>query len=135
MKIIYNQSMSFRYLVIEDAAFIRELIKGVCRSAGGVCVGESEGGTSAVELVKQTLPDVVFLDLVLPGKNGVQLAGEIRTSWPEARLIACTSLDDSLIHQQALENGIDEIMMKPFTREKLIQTLDHQLSKRKEVAT
>lgn len=127
--------MAFRYLVIEDAAFIRELIKGVCRSVGGVCVGESEGGPGVAELVRQTLPDIIFLDLVLPGKNGVQLASEIRKSWPEARLIACTSLDDSSIHAQAIENGIDEIMTKPFTREKLIQTLDHQLSKRREVAT
>ncbi len=127
--------MAFRYLVIEDAAFIRELIKGVCKSAGGLCVGESEGGPSVADLVRQTLPDIVFLDLVLPGKNGVQLAEEIRKSWPEARLIACTSLDDSAIHEQAIENGIDEIIMKPFTREKLIQTLDRQLSKRKEVAT
>ena len=127
--------MSFRYLVIEDAAFIRELIKGVCKSAGGVCVGESEGGASAVELVKQTLPDIIFLDLVLPGKNGVELAVEIRGTWPEARLIACTSLEIESVHTQALQSGIDEIMMKPFTREKLIQTLDSQLSKRKEVAT
>ncbi len=127
--------MSFRYLIIEDAAFIRELIKGVCRSAGGVCVGESEGGSAVAELVRKTLPDIIFLDLVLPDKNGVDLAQEIRKSWPEARLIACTSLDGPGIHEKALNSGIDEIMMKPFTREKLIQTLNNQLSKRNEVAT
>ena len=126
--------MSFRYLIIEDAAFIRELIKGVCKSAGGVCVGESDGADSALQLVKETLPDIIFLDLVLPGRNGVELAGEIRQAWPEARVIACTSLDAPSIHQKALQNGIDEIVMKPFTKNQLIQSIENQLIQRKEVA-
>jgi two-component system chemotaxis response regulator CheY len=127
--------MAFRYVIVEDAAFIRELIKGVCQSVGGVCVGESEGGMGTVDLVRQTLPDLIFIDLVLPERNGVELAAEIRKSWPAAHLIACTSIDTDSVLQKALQSGIDEIISKPFTREKLIQVLENQLSKKREVAT
>lgn len=127
--------MSFRYLVIEDAGFIRELIKGVCNSIGGVCVGESQDGNYVVDLVRQTLPDIVILDLVLPGQNGISVATEVRKAWPEARIVACTSLSEPEIHQRAIESGVDAIVDKPFTLEKLSTILVEQISRRSEVAT
>jgi two-component system, chemotaxis family, chemotaxis protein CheY len=127
--------MTFRYLVIEDAGFVRELIKGVCNSIGGVCVGECEDGLHALDLVRQTLPDLIVWDLVLPGQNGVVLAADLRKTWPEAKIIACTSLTDTAIHRKAVENGVDAIVEKPFTLEKLSEVLKNQISNRNEVAT
>jgi two-component system chemotaxis response regulator CheY len=127
--------MSFRYLVIEDAGFVRELIKGVCNSMGGVCVGECEDGGQSVELVRQTLPDLIILDLVLPGQNGITVAALLRKAWPEAKIVACTSLTDKSIHQKALESGVDAIVDKPFTLEKISEVLKDQISRRNEVAT
>lgn len=126
--------MKCRYLIIEDAAFIRELIKGACSSVGAICVGESDGGRHAIELFMDTLPDVVFLDLVLPGQNGVQLAGEFRKIWPEARIIACSSIDDERIIKKARENGIDAYISKPFTKEQILETLKGQIQRKNEVA-
>jgi two-component system chemotaxis response regulator CheY len=127
--------MSFRYLIIEDAGFVRELIKGVCNSIGGVCVGESEDGRTALDLVRQTLPDLIVLDLVLPGQNGISIATELRKAWPEAKIIACTSLSEPSIHKKALESGVDAIVDKPFTVDKLSEILKDQISRRSEVAT
>lgn len=127
--------MSFRYLVIEDAGFIRELIKGICNSVGGVCVGESEIGTEGLELVRQTLPDIVILDLVLPGQNGVMVAAEIRKVWPDAKIVACTSLTDEKIYKKAKENGVDIIVNKPFTVDSLSLAINDIITKRSEAAT
>lgn len=127
--------MSFRYFVIDDAAFIRELIKGLCEPLGGVCVGEGEGQEDILSAIRKTLPEVVFIDLVLPGKNGLQVATEIRKAWPEARLIACSSLDKNQFLKKAQTAGIDDYIEKPFTQESFTSVLKKQISQKKEVAT
>lgn len=127
--------MSFRYLVIDDAGFIREMLKGICNAIGGVYVGEAEGNPEALQLVRETLPDIILLDFVLPGQNGMSLALEFRKVWPEGRIIGCTSLDSIEIHQQALSNGVDIIVTKPFTKESIAEAIHSQMSERKEVAT
>lgn len=69
--------MKIRYVVIDDA-FIRELIKNIMSSQGAVCAGEAADGIAGVELVQDTLPDLAFVDMVMPRMNGIETAKSLK---------------------------------------------------------
>lgn len=110
--------MALRYVAVDDAAFIRELLKSVMSSEGHLCVGEAGDGVEAVSVTAKTLPDLVFLDLVMPRKTGLQAAKEILEIWPEARLIACTTLEEEQIGDENRRN-FHAFLVKPFSKESL----------------
>ena len=115
--------MKYTFIVVDDAPFIRELISNFMRSQGHICVGEADDGRRALSLVTKTLPDIVFLDLVLPVKNGVQVAREMRDLWPQAKIVAVSSLiegDTSSIFERTL---FDHQLAKPFTKAQLLECL------------
>lgn len=125
--------MKVRYLLVDDAPFIRELIKAALTPLGHVCVGEANDAIEAVELVARTLPDVVFLDLVMPGRNGLQCAQDILDAWPSTKLIACTTLEkDDLAGREA---GItfQAWLSKPFTQDGLKDAISECFPRPKEL--
>lgn len=120
--------MNFRFAVIDDAPFIRELLKQIATQAGGICVGEAETGAGGLELVRRFLPDVVFLDLVMPGKSGLEIISETKQVWPDLKIIACSTLDDPKTINRARELGADEYLTKPFTQAQITSALERLLS-------
>lgn len=115
--------MAFRFAIIDDAGFIRELLKQIGLQAGGVFVGEAENGTTGIELIKKALPDVLFLDLVMPEKNGLEIIAMAREIWPDIKIIACSTLDQDPIITKAKLLGVSEYITKPFTKEQVLQSL------------
>jgi two-component system chemotaxis response regulator CheY len=124
----YTSSMNFRFAVIDDAPFIRELLKQLATQAGGVCIGEAETGTGGLELVRRFLPDVIFLDLVMPGKNGLEIIAETKLIWPELKIIACSTLDDEKTMSRARALGVDVYLTKPFTQAQITSALERLLN-------
>ena len=124
--------MSFRYVVADDAAFIRELLKSVMKNEGHLCVGEASDGTEAISAVAQALPDVIFLDIVMPRKTGVQAAREIAEIWPVGKRIACTTLEEEQLkpEDRALFHAF---LVKPFTKENLLEAITTALGTSSEV--
>lgn len=115
--------MSFRFIIIDDAPFIRELIRNIATQVGGHCVGVAESGLGGLELIQKALPDLAFLDLVMPEKNGLEIISDAKKIWPDLKIIACSTLDQDSIIQKAMSSGVDLYLTKPFTKEKIIQSL------------
>lgn len=115
--------MSFRYIVIDDAAFVGELIKNILKGAGAICVGQALNGEEGFRLFEKTLPDLVILDMVMPKENGIELARKIREVSHETILIACSTLDDRNIIDNAMDVGCNEYVVKPFSKESLLQVV------------
>lgn len=115
--------MSFRYIVIDDAAFVGELIKNILKDSGGLCVGQALNGEEGFRLFEKTLPDLVILDMVMPKENGIELARKIREISHDIIIIACSTLDDRTIIENATDVGCNEYIVKPFTKESLIQVV------------
>lgn len=115
--------MSFRYIVIDDAAFVGELVKNILKSAGAICVGQALNGEEGFRLFEKTLPDLVILDMVMPKENGIELARKIREVSRETVLIACSTLDDRNIIDNAMDVGCNEYVVKPFSKEGLLQVV------------
>lgn len=119
--------MKIRFVVVDDAAFLRELIKNIVTSAGGVCVGEAENGDEAISLVQTTLPDIVFLDMVMPGRNGIETAKILKEIHPEIRIIGCSTIDQEVFIQKAREVGFDAYILKPFNKDQVINAISEVL--------
>ncbi len=109
--------MSFRYIIIDDATFVGELIKNILKSSGAVCVGQALNGEEGFRLFKKTLPDLIVLDMVMPKENGIELARKIRELSYEVVIIACSTLDDKTIIENAMDVGCNDYIVKPFTKE------------------
>ena len=124
--------MKFRFAVVDDTAFIREIIKNIGESLGGVCVGEGENGRDAVLIVKRTLPDLLFLDLVMPIKNGLEVLEEIKETWPDLKIVACSTLDQQHIIDDATKKGVHHYLTKPFSKEEIELSIDKLILARKD---
>ncbi|WP_413559301.1 response regulator [Bdellovibrio sp. HCB209] len=119
--------MKIRFAVIDDAAFLRELIKNIMSDAGHTCVGEAENGNDGIRLVGTVLPDLVFLDMVMPNRNGLETARAIKENHPEVKIIGCSTIDDKAMIDKATQAGFDGYVTKPFTKEQLFTAISKVL--------
>jgi two-component system chemotaxis response regulator CheY len=124
--------MKFRFAIADDAAFVREIIKNIGESLGGICVGEAEDGRECIEIVKKTLPDLLFLDLVMPIRNGLEILEELRDLWPDLKIVACSTLDQKPIIEEALKKGVHQYLTKPFSKQEIELAIDRLVLTRKE---
>ncbi len=116
--------MSARILIVDDAPFIRELLRHLLQSHGHDVVGEGTNGQEAVELADELKPDIILMDIVMPEKSGIEAAAEILKTQPQARIIACSTLDQEAMILKALEAGCCHYVVKPFDAKKLLDSID-----------
>lgn len=113
-----------RYVIADDAPFVHELIKNILSDLNLKLIGSALNGNEAVELVGKTLPDLIFLDLVMPYKNGLEVAREVKEIWPDLKIIGMSTIDDEKIIQDSKGSGVDEFLEKPFTKESILKILN-----------
>jgi YesN/AraC family two-component response regulator len=80
--------MVYRVLIVDDAGFIREIIAHVCKDFGCDMIFESDSGDQAIGLANKIKPHLIFLDLVMPIKNGLETAKIILNANPTLKIIA-----------------------------------------------
>lgn len=119
--------MKIRFAVVDDAAFLRELVKNIVTSAGGTCVGEAGNGDEAIALVQSTVPDLVFLDMVMPLRNGIETAKAIKELYPDIKIIGCSTIDQEALVQKAYDAGFDAYITKPFSKDQILESISKVL--------
>lgn len=113
-----------KILIVEDASFLSEMVKEVLTKAGHHIVGVAEDGKQAVDMANYYRPDLILMDLVLPGMSGIEATQKIIETQPEARIVAFSTLDDETIMQQALEAGCCNFLPKPFKKQELMAIVE-----------
>jgi DNA-binding response OmpR family regulator len=105
-------------LLIEDDSRIREIVeRGL--GARGFVVSAAADGHSGIDLASKLDVDLVLLDLVLPGKSGLEVLEDIRARKPRLPVIALTALDETSQKIGGLDAGADDYITKPFSIEEL----------------
>lgn len=117
--------MQIRFIVIDDAPFIRELIKNVASSSGAMFVGEAGDGIEGVELAEKTLPDLAFIDIVMPNQNGFETAKILKTKIPDLKIVACSTLDSADMIANAKASGVDAYIGKPFSKQQILFEMEN----------
>lgn len=115
--------MALRVLVVDDAGFIRQILTSLLTELGCDVVGEARNGAEAVLRAKAVEPDLIFMDMVLPQKNGAEAATEILESRPECRIVAMSTATEEVVRARAIQAGCIRFLEKPFKREALIAIL------------
>ncbi len=104
-----------RVLLVDDNALTRYTIKSLLDKLGHEVVAEAEDGPSAVKYFSELKPDVVFLDLILPGRSGVEVLEDLRAVDPAARVVVVTAVDQDEIDRRLADKGVSAILRKPFS--------------------
>lgn len=105
-----------RILICDDAGFVREILSRALFDLGYEVVGEARDGMEVVAQAAELQPDVIFLDLVLPLKNGAEAAKEIQDVARSASLVLLSSLDPEFVEKTAQVLGAKAVLTKPFTK-------------------
>jgi two-component system, chemotaxis family, chemotaxis protein CheY len=112
-----------RLLVVDDALFMRKLIRGVAAEAGWDVVGEACDGAEAVALYQQHHPDLVTMDLVMPVMGGLEALRQIRALDPQAKVVVVTALDQKQALMDSIRDGAIDFIVKPFERQRVLNLL------------
>ena len=124
--------MAFRFIIAEDAPFLREMMKENLNSIGGVCVAECGNGSECIEKYRLYLPDILLIDLVMPQKNGIEALKEIADINPEVKVIICTTLDQDQFDISAIPLKETFYLQKPFQKNELIEKINLALKTQEE---
>lgn len=112
-----------KILLVDDNLLTRSMIKDLLTEMGHQVTAEAENGNEAVKFFTEFKPELVLLDLIMPGKSGLETLEEIRTLDPGARVVMVTAVQQDAMTQQLLEKGAAAVLHKPFMYEELAEVL------------
>ena len=115
---------AIRILVVDDHPFLREGVRAVVETQHDMrVVGEAESGAEAIRLHAELMPDVVLMDLQMPGLSGDQAITAIRKQSPGARIVVLTTYDGDAHALRALRAGAAGYLLKSSLRKELLQAI------------
>lgn len=104
-----------KVLIVDDNSGTRSMIKVILRQTGHTVVGEAGDGEEAVKAFTELKPDVVLLDIIMPGKSGIDVLSEIIKLDPEAKVIMVTAVDQDTVNSDLARRGAAAVIYKPFS--------------------
>lgn len=120
--------MATRVLVVDDAAFMRHMIKGILSGMGAEVVGEAANGEEACDKYDQLKPDLVTMDLVMPKKGGLDALKDIRAKDPKARVVVISAIDQRQPLLDALKLGAADYVVKPFEKDRVEEAINRVIA-------
>jgi NarL family two-component system response regulator LiaR len=116
---------SIRILIADDHTLVRQGLRQLCEGMGGfTVVAEAIDGAQAVTLARTTLPDVILMDIVMPGMDGVQAIRQIIAATPTARIIALTMYREEHYMLDAIRAGARGYLLKTVEAAELIAAIE-----------
>ncbi|HED65070.1 MAG TPA: response regulator transcription factor, partial [Planctomycetes bacterium] len=124
-----TQTMSMKILVVEDEEALAFGIRDALTHAG-YDVSVAHEGNTALEMMKEQPFDLVVLDIMLPGKSGLEVLKELRQEKHDLRVVVLTALADESDVLRGFELGADDYMAKPFSPRELVARINAQFRRR-----
>ncbi len=115
--------MGKKVLIVDDAAFMRMLLKDIITKAGYEVVGEASNGKEAVEKYKELKPDIVTMDITMPEMNGIEAVKEIKKIDPNAKIIMVSAMGQQAMVIEAIQAGARDFIVKPFQPARVIEAI------------
>lgn len=119
--------MAGRILIVDDAAFMRMMIKDILTKNGFEVVGEAVDGAQAVEKYKETSPDLVTMDITMPEMDGITSLREIKKFDPNAKIIMCSAMGQQAMVIDAIQAGAKDFIVKPFQADRVLEAIKKTL--------
>ena len=119
-----TEAKTIRVMLVDDHAVVRSGLSAFLMAYDDLeLVGEASGGEEAIRLCQQFLPDVILMDLVMPGMDGATTTGLIRESCPQTQVIALTSFKEQELVEGALQAGAIGYLLKDISADELANAI------------
>ncbi len=115
--------MSHSVLIVDDAEFMRVMLRDIVESMGYTVAGEAADGDGAIEEYSRLKPDLVLLDITMPEKDGTEALKTILARDPLATVVMITALGQKEQVLAAIKAGARDFIIKPFDQERVVDTL------------
>lgn len=111
-------------LIVDDAAFMRLLIKSALEKNGFAVIGEAGNGREAVKFYKTLKPDIVTMDITMPDMTGLEALSSIMEFDSKAKIVMISSMGQEAFVREAVIKGAKSFLVKPFKENQLVKTLE-----------
>lgn len=115
-------------LIVDDASFMRMMIKDILTKNGFTVLGEAENGLKAIEKYKELNPDLVIMDITMPEMDGIQAVKEIKKANSNAKIIMCSAMGQQAMVIEAIQAGAKDFIVKPFQADRVVEAVKKVLS-------
>lgn len=115
--------MSKRILIVDDAAFMRMMIKDILSKNGYEVVGEAENGLKAIEKYKELTPDLVLMDITMPEMDGIEAVKRIKAIDNNAKIVMCSAMGQQAMVIESIQSGARDFIVKPFQAERVLEAI------------
>ncbi len=115
-------------LIVDDALFMRTMLRDIVEEGGYRVVGEAEDGRDAVKKVTELNPDIVLMDIVMPDMGGIDALKKIRAVSPETTVVMCSAMGQKVLIEEALLAGASNFIIKPFQPAEVLEVLESALT-------
>ena len=114
-------------MIVDDAAFMRMMLKDILTKNGFTVLGEAENGAVAVDKYMEIKPNLTIMDITMPEMDGLQAVKEIRKRDPQARIVMCSAMGQQAMVIEAIQSGAKDFVVKPFQAERVVEAVTKAL--------
>lgn len=115
--------MATKVMIVDDAAFMRMMIKDILTKNGYEVVAEAENGVKAVEKYQEVRPDLTTMDITMPEMDGITAMKQIKDSDPSAKIIMCSAMGQQAMVIEAIQSGARDFIVKPFQPDRVLEAV------------
>lgn len=119
--------MGRKILIVDDALFMRTLIKKALQQLNDVIFLEAGDGEAACKLYEEEKPDLVIMDITMPEMDGIEALKVIRKIDPKAAVVMCSAMGQDSMVVEAIKAGAKDFIVKPFKNERIAATVNRIL--------
>ncbi len=112
-----------KIMIVDDAAFMRMMIKDALTKAGYTDLLEAADGAIALETFKTEKPDLVLMDITMPNMNGLDALKAIKAHDPNASIIMCSAMGQEPMVIDAIKSGAKDFIVKPFKPNRIVEAV------------
>ena len=105
--------MGTKVLIVDDAAFMRMMLRDILAKNGFDVVGEADNGKVAVQMYNELKPDVVTMDITMPEMDGIAAVKEIKAADPGAKIVMVSAMGQQAMVIEAIRSGAADFIVKP----------------------
>lgn len=118
-----------RVLIVDDAAFMRMMLKNILTQNNFEVIGEADTGAKGVAQYRDLRPDIITMDITMPDMDGITAVKEIKKLDATAKIIMCSAMGQQEVVLDAVKAGAVDFIVKPFQPERVLESFNRALAR------
>lgn len=112
-----------KILIVDDAAFMRMMLKDILTKNGYTVIGEASNGAEALTKYQELKPDLTTLDITMPEIDGITALKNIKAADPNAKIIMCSAMGQQAMVIESIQAGAKDFIVKPFQADRVVEAI------------